>query len=303
MSLRTVPASVFAHALRIVATTLVLAVALGPPATADWLVTHDGARFETKGPWTVEGNRVVFTLPNGTLSVMRKSEVDLEASDRASSAAKAPPPAPAPRPAEEPKKPVMVLTNKNVSAAAAAPERAAEDEAPAAAPVRPPGSAKVDVISWESRDSREVDGLEVVGTLRNTGVEIATNINVAVTVIDQENQPLYETTAFLRSSGLAPGRSTTFRALLPGIYTLFKDPVFDVQAGAITVQGAPAPGEKSDFAAGNDDGGDASDGNGGEFGTGDAFEDRPPGVIEGVDSGDAYEETTLQAPQGEGGGS
>ena len=49
-------------------------------ARADWIVTTDGARLETKGPWKVDGRRIVFTLPNGTLSAMRADEVDLDQS-------------------------------------------------------------------------------------------------------------------------------------------------------------------------------------------------------------------------------
>ena len=242
---------------------LTVLLALPSAGAADWLVTQDGARIETKGPWQVKGRQVVFTLPNGTLSAMRVSEVDLEASASVTEAAKNPartaaPEARQPAPARAP---VMVLTNKDIAAAATPPAAAAGGEEATAAEAQPrpraPGSAAVDVVTWESRDSQDVDGLEIVGTLRNTGVEIATNINVSVTVIDQERTPLYETTAFLRSSGLAPGRSTTFRALLPGIYTLFEDPIFDVQSGAVTVQGPSDPaGQQAD---GGDPDGDVDD--------------------------------------------
>ena len=51
------------------------------PAAADWLVMKDGSRLETRGPWSVEGRRVLFNLPNGTLSTLRASEVDLDASE------------------------------------------------------------------------------------------------------------------------------------------------------------------------------------------------------------------------------
>ena len=51
------------------------------PAAADWLVMEDGSRVETRGPWSVEGRQVLFTLPNGTLSALRASEVDLPASE------------------------------------------------------------------------------------------------------------------------------------------------------------------------------------------------------------------------------
>ena len=134
-------------------------------------------------------------------------------------------------------------------------------------------------------------------------------------MVDQERAPLYETTAFLRSSGLAPGRSTTFRALLPGIYTLFEDPIFDVQSGAITVQGPSDPpgqqadgdldGDVDDFQVFDDDGsgnGGAGSSSSGGGVSGGIEESRPPGVIEGVEAGPVYESPEPQEPQGDGGG-
>ncbi|MEO1367556.1 MAG: hypothetical protein AAFX50_10305, partial [Acidobacteriota bacterium] len=88
------------------------------PAPADWLVTKDGARIETKGPWKVDGRRVLFTQPNGTLSAMRASEIDFEASEAATAAASAPAAAEAaPAAGKEPlPEPVLVLTNKDIAA-------------------------------------------------------------------------------------------------------------------------------------------------------------------------------------------
>lgn len=96
-------------------TRLVLAVALlGLPAaaiSADWLVTREGARVETRGTWEVRGKMVVFTRPNGTLSSMRLSEVDLDASQAATAAARRPTDVPSD---EEAPQPVLVLTNDDV---------------------------------------------------------------------------------------------------------------------------------------------------------------------------------------------
>lgn len=290
---------------------LVLAAVLSSSAAADWLVMHDGSRIETRGPWRVEGARVIFTLPNGTLSALRKADVDLDASASATAAAKAPaPPPPAPR-TKERRPPVMVLTNKNVAQASeSVGDSGAAGEAPAREQAAPPGG--VEVVTWESRDSRDVDGLEIVGTLKNNGVEIATNINVSVTIDDQQGSPLFDTTAFLRSTGLAPGKSTTFRALLPGIYSLFTDPRFDVQSGAVTVQGIPQPGEAEEAAAATADsgagraGGDAGQNSGAGNGTEAESEtaasegQAPPGVIGGVEPEGIYEEVP---PSPESGGS
>jgi hypothetical protein len=57
-----------------------LAAALPAAAAADWLVLADGSRLETKGTWETRGAMVVFHLPNGTMSSLRASQVDLDAS-------------------------------------------------------------------------------------------------------------------------------------------------------------------------------------------------------------------------------
>jgi len=57
-----------------------VAGALLYPAAADWLVTRDGNRIETAGPWRVEGRLVVFKKPDGSLVSLRLSDVDLEGS-------------------------------------------------------------------------------------------------------------------------------------------------------------------------------------------------------------------------------
>lgn len=233
---------------------------LAAPAAGDWLVTRDGARVETRGPWKVQGRQVIFTRPNGTLSALRLEEVDLEASDRAtadSRAPKSPPPAEAPA-----RQPVLVLTNDDIPTRVDSPEppSAVDPEAPAgdggtapeaAADAPPEVGEMVELISWNAEPSSEVDGLEIVGVVRNRGEGIAANVTVAVTVVDEDGAPLLETNAFLRSTGIGPGQSTTFRALLPGIVRLIADPVFDVRSLEVsgTAPAAPA-GEEGAAEAG-----------------------------------------------------
>jgi hypothetical protein len=60
---------------------------MGAAARADWLLTRDGSKVETRGPWKLEPKRVVFTTMDGTLSSLRLSEVDLDASRQATLAA------------------------------------------------------------------------------------------------------------------------------------------------------------------------------------------------------------------------
>ncbi len=97
------------------ACTLMLVAGQGG-ARADVLVTQEGERITTQGPWTVKGRQIVFTSSNGTLSAVRLSEIDLEASEIATREANAPP-----APAEEPvapvrerRAPVLTITDADI---------------------------------------------------------------------------------------------------------------------------------------------------------------------------------------------
>ncbi len=54
---------------------------------ADWLITKDGERIETRGLWKVRGETVVFTNARDVLCSLRVKEVDLKASESATKAA------------------------------------------------------------------------------------------------------------------------------------------------------------------------------------------------------------------------
>ena len=82
-------------------------------AQADWLVTLAGERIETRGGWEIRGRTVVFTRPNGALSSLRLSEVDIAASDAATREASAPAAAPVRDPALRPQA-VRVITTEDV---------------------------------------------------------------------------------------------------------------------------------------------------------------------------------------------
>ena len=188
--------------------TLGLGLAFVAPVRADWLVTREGARVETKGPWKVQGKAIVFTAPNGTLSSLRASEVDLDLSALATSKAKEPPIA---RPAEK-KRPVMVLTEKDhppvlVSEADQAGEKAAGAQSP-------PG---VEVVSWDQTLQPNDAGVELFGTLRNTGPDAAIGLTVAVEILDAAGRPLVASEAQVQDAVLQPGQTTTFRGAFPGL--------------------------------------------------------------------------------------
>ncbi len=83
-------------------------------ADADWLVTRAGERIETEGGWQVKGRMVVFTRPGGTLSSIRLSEVDLDASREATASAAEAASRPAAPPPPPPRRPARVITTEDV---------------------------------------------------------------------------------------------------------------------------------------------------------------------------------------------
>src|SRR5438270_56327 len=147
----------------IVLTLLALGAAAAHPARADWLVTRDGGRVETQGPWQLKGKLVVFTRAgDGSLSSLRTADVDLGASAKVTADAKIQ--AAAPPPAEAPKKKLAVLTDASFPKAAppaAAAEKTADPDKKAPAP-----SGPVVVGSWQRSEGD--GGLVIEGTLHNT---------------------------------------------------------------------------------------------------------------------------------------
>ncbi len=90
---------------------------LAGSAGADWLVTRAGERIETEGGWQIKGRMVVFTRPGGTLSSLRLSEVDVDASREATAqAAEAAARPAAPAPKAPPKRSVRVITTEDIGA-------------------------------------------------------------------------------------------------------------------------------------------------------------------------------------------
>lgn len=218
-------------------------LAVPGPLAADWIVTRDGARIETKGKWRVEGAKVVFDLPNGTMGVLRKTEIDLDASAAASASAK---PAPAasqpekapgqlrdPRAPREGKKPVLVLTDKDVSKG---PPPDAPDPAQVTAnpnPAATPDGTVVVVESWR-QEMTQNGGIEVSGLLKNSGADVAGNITVEVEAVD-DNGKIHTAAGFLDKNSLVRNARTSFRALFPDLTQLSKPPVFTVKADAATI--------------------------------------------------------------------
>jgi len=204
-------------------TAAVLALAAAAPAAADWLVTRQGGgRVETRGPWQVKGKLVVFTLPDGKLSSLRLSEVDLDASRRATgeaaAAARATPAAPAPAP--RPREARVVLTDESFRRAAP-PPAAAPDGGAGAAPgqVAPEADAgKITVASWDRIQDPGDRHVVVTGTVRNEAPDDATGVAVTVLLYDDTGKLLVSGEATLSSTILPAGQTGSFRADFPDVF-------------------------------------------------------------------------------------
>jgi hypothetical protein len=199
-----------------------LALAAAVPAAADWLVTREGGRVETKGPWQVKGKLVVFTLADGKLSSLRLSEVDLDASRRASdeaaAAAQAAPAAPAQTPKREAR---VVLTDNDFRRGAPPPSPGAPAPAGEEKKEGEAGgteSGKVVVASWE-RAQGPGGNVVIHGTLRNEAPDDATGAVVTVLLYDETGKLLVSGDAVLSSTVLPAGQTGSFRAEFPDVFS------------------------------------------------------------------------------------
>ncbi len=201
-----------------------LALAAGL-AEGAWLVTVDGSRIETRGPWQVKGGLVVFTSAEGVLSSIRLTQCDLEASAAATEAAAraraetTPPPPPR-------RRPVLVLTDADVGhvrPAAATGGEAEAEEGDAAAPAAPTG---VVVGDWQPKD--EEDGISITGMVRNDGPHVAGRIKVVAVFRDADGDEIESRPATLSTSTLAPGQRAQFRVPSFGLFS-YSQVDFDVQ--------------------------------------------------------------------------
>ena len=216
---------------------------LAAPLGADWLVTRDGGRVETDGPWTVKGRQVVFTLPSGTLASLRLDDVDLEASEAATAevatgAKETEDGEPA---MEESASPIAVITNDSLGPASAPPSSEAasgsavngdgEDEEEVA-PGTMRATAPFKVLHWRSA-SAAGRGWEVTGTVQNAGTE---DVKLGRGLIRFEGEgggKLAESVQlFFAGRDLSAGASTKFRALFGERSQLVGSPFLDVQVEA-----------------------------------------------------------------------
>lgn len=241
--------------LLLLAAAALAATAVLVPAAGDWLVTRDGDRIETRGPWRVEGRLVVFTQPDGTLASMRASEVDLEASRRATEEAAARSAAPAEAAAQSPaeRRSVLRLTEKELPPVARTPELAGDGaEASAGAPddaAREPAEAGgLEIVSWRDLSTADAADQEFLGVVRNTAAHAVVGIRVKAVLYDVEGQPAATADAVVSTRALPPGQQTNFRATFPGRYAY--DRVEFTAEGQLVLSGpqpeAPAAAEPVD---------------------------------------------------------
>jgi hypothetical protein len=244
-----------------------LLAGLPRPAAADWLLTREGAKVETRGAWVVKGKLVVFTAADGTLSSLRVDQVDLDATRKAVLDKQKMVEEDIARPAEK-KKSVRSITDKDVSHPGEAAEaktddaKAADGTAPVGAPGAPanPARPKADaptvnrgakspvvVGSWQKLDRAEKDGIELFGDLKNEASEIASVVGLTVTLQDEAGNKVASTEAVLTANAIEPKGATNFRAIFPGVYT-FASARFDIRSAPLRLQQAepkPATAEKN----------------------------------------------------------
>ena len=194
---------------------VVAAVWAGVPVAADTLVTTTGAQVQTKGPWKVKGNQVVFTQPDGKLSSLKVADVDLEKSAAATAKAAAPP---APPEAAKPAKPVVLrLTDNDVGHAESVDAPAADKPAATPEAVAAGASNALVVQGWDQHPGEDGSGILITGSVLNPTKNTATQITVDVGLYGADGKLLQVTRAALASESLPPGQKTSFRCAFPDV--------------------------------------------------------------------------------------
>jgi hypothetical protein len=204
---------------------------LALPAGADWLVTREGARIETRGTWKIQGKLVVFTRADGTLASVRADQLDLEASAKVTAAAQSRAEKPPVRTEAPRRKSVVVLTDKDFKPVTP-PDGAAPADAAAPTPGVPgaPGSAgaadkkpaapasgsKLEIVSWERVEQPGTTGVVLNGTVRNNSQEYLLGLQVTASFLDDAGTLLVQQAGTTAAAQLKPGESTTFVVRVDG---------------------------------------------------------------------------------------
>lgn len=202
---------------------LLAALAPAAPAAADWLVTREGGRVETRGAWKVKGKLVVFTTADGKLSSLRLADVDLDASRRVTEeavAAQAQADAEEVKPAER-RKSVRTITDKDVRQYAAPQPEAAEEgegeeEKKEPGPTSGPGLL---VESWQQSAHADDGSVIINGTLQNASNATAADLKLNVMIFDEGGALIATSQAAVAVKAVPPGERAAFRAEFPGFFS------------------------------------------------------------------------------------
>ncbi|MFL6235984.1 MAG: FxLYD domain-containing protein [Thermoanaerobaculia bacterium] len=207
------------------------------PARADWLVTRDGGRVETKGTWQTKGKLVVFTrAADGALASLRATEVDLDASAKATADAKVK--AEAPPQVEPEHKKIAVLTDKDFRKPT--PPGGGADTPEKGAPAK---SGPLAVSNWKKLDTPSGDGIAVEGQVHNTTKDMMINASVDVELFNEAGERVGTAQGLLTSTSIEPDGTVSFRANFPGVFT-FTDARFKVNGLPLTFSSPPGDGDK-----------------------------------------------------------
>ena len=220
---------------------LTVPAAFAPRVTADWLVTHDGREMETRGPWQEKGRLVVFTAADGTLSSIRASEIDLEASRARTEEKLAVQEQPAPPPPVQKKAPILVLTDDDVGHINAVLPDGEDEEQDGQGSGN---TQKLEVVNWRQADLPD-GGVRIHGTVRNNGDQLAVGITVDVNLLDVQGAVLMTRPAELTARGLRPSEMANFQVDFPDV-VLFDSASFkvnQVQARVEATEELQAPAE------------------------------------------------------------
>jgi hypothetical protein len=202
------------------------------PATADWLVTLDGDRIETQGPWSIQGKLVVFTSPGGGLSSLRLADIDVDASDQLTAASQAD--QNRPRAVPPTREATFVLTDNDVGHVDDRLRGSMEDRQDLAeearADLKRTAAATeegVSVSDWDQSFDDNANGVVVTGRLENRSRDIQTEITLQVLLHLVDGTLAGRAPATLQKEVLNPRASTTFKATFAGVLS-FDRPDFEI---------------------------------------------------------------------------
>jgi hypothetical protein len=191
---------------------------------------------ETRGPWEIKGKLVVFTLANGTLSSMRLSDVDLDASQQRTLAMEAPS-APVAT-TTEPREATIVITDSDVAhVGPEAPVTAAErqeagTEARAALAAAESGEG-LTVAEWNQEYDDNIDGVVLTGSVENRSSNLHSEITLQVNLYNTDGSLAGRAAATLDNVLLQAGQSSSFNAAFAGIVG-FDRPEFRLNSAALS---------------------------------------------------------------------